>query len=63
MITPAFRLLVPGAVSFIGVAQFFGSRQDAGLGHLVDALVAFILIALGVFVGETLVLRWRSRHR
>jgi uncharacterized membrane protein YjjP (DUF1212 family) len=63
MITPAFRLLVPGAVSFIGVAQFFGSRQDAGLGHLVDALVAFILIGLGVFVGETLVLRLRSRHR
>jgi uncharacterized membrane protein YjjP (DUF1212 family) len=61
-ITPAFRLLVPGAVSFIGVAQFFGSRQDAGIDHMVNALVAFILIGLGVFVGETLVLRFRS-HR
>jgi uncharacterized membrane protein YjjP (DUF1212 family) len=63
MITPAFRLLVPGAVSFIGVAQFFGSRQDAGIGHMVDALVAFILIGIGVFVGETLVLRFRARPR
>jgi uncharacterized membrane protein YjjP (DUF1212 family) len=63
-ITPAFRLLVPGAVSFIGVAQFFGSRQDAGIGHMISALLAFILIGLGVFVGETLVLRYRSRrHR
>jgi uncharacterized membrane protein YjjP (DUF1212 family) len=58
-ITPAFRLLVPGAVSFIGVAQFFGSRQDAGIGHMINALLAFILIGLGVFVGETLVLRVR----
>ena len=60
-ITPAFRLLVPGAASFIGVAQFFGSRQDAGIGHMVNALLAFILIGLGVYVGETLVLRFRSR--
>jgi uncharacterized membrane protein YjjP (DUF1212 family) len=59
---PAFRLLVPGAVSFIGVAQFFGSRQDAGIGHMVNALLAFILIGLGVFVGETLVLRFRQRN-
>ncbi len=62
-ITPAFRLLVPGAVSFIGVAQFFGSRQDAGIGHMVNALLAFILIGLGVFVGETLVLRFRSNRQ
>jgi uncharacterized membrane protein YjjP (DUF1212 family) len=62
-ITPAFRLLVPGAVSFIGVAQFFGSRQDAGIGHMVDALVAFILIGIGVFVGQALVLRVRSGRR
>ena len=61
-ITPAFRLLVPGAVSFIGVAQFFGSRQDAGIGHMINALLAFILIGLGVFVGETLVLRFRQRN-
>jgi uncharacterized membrane protein YjjB (DUF3815 family) len=63
MVTPAFRLLVPGALSFIGVAQFFGSRQGAGIGHMVDALFAFILIGLGVYVGETLVLRDRSRGR
>ena len=42
-------------MSFIGVAQFFGSKHDAGIGHMVSALLAFVLIGLGVFVGEALV--------
>ena len=59
---PAFWLLVPGAVSLIGVAQFVGSKDAAGLDHMVDALITFILIGLGVFVGNALVLRVRSRR-
>ena len=46
---PAYWLLVPGAVGLIGVAQFFGSDNAAGLGNIVNALVTFILIGLGVF--------------
>ena len=59
---PAFWLLVPGAVGLIGVAQFFGSDSAAGLGNIVNALVTFILIGLGVFVGNALVLHVRSRR-
>jgi len=59
---PAFWLLVPGAVGLIGVAQFFGSDSAAGLGNIVNALVTFILIGLGVFVGNALVLHIRSRR-
>ena len=58
---PAFWLLVPGAVGLIGVAQFFGSQDAAGAGHMLNALVAFILIGLGVFVGNALVWHVRSR--
>ena len=59
---PAFWLLVPGAVSLIGVAQFVGSGATAGMGHMLTALVTFILIGLGVFVGNALVLHVRSRR-
>jgi len=59
---PAFWLLVPGAVSLIGVAQFVGSKDPAGLGRMLNALVTFVLIGLGVFVGNALVLRLRSRQ-
>jgi len=59
---PAFWLLVPGAVGLIGVAQFFGSENPAGMGNIVNALVTFILIGLGVFVGNALVLHVRSRR-
>ncbi len=59
---PAFWLLVPGSVGLIGVAQFFGSDDLAGLGNIVDALVTFILIGLGIFVGNALVLHVRSRR-
>jgi uncharacterized membrane protein YjjB (DUF3815 family) len=59
---PAFWVLVPGAVGFMGVAQFFGSDSAAGLGNIVNALVTFVLIALGVFVTNALVLHIRSRR-
>ena len=61
-LAPAFWLLVPGAVSLIGVAQFVGAKDAAGVGRMVNALVTFILIGLGVFVGNALVLRVRSRQ-
>jgi uncharacterized membrane protein YjjP (DUF1212 family)/uncharacterized membrane protein YjjB (DUF3815 family) len=57
---PAFWLLVPGATGLIGVAQFVGSRQTAAPAHFVDAFVTFILIGLGVFLGNALVLRTRA---
>ena len=59
---PAFWLLVPGAVALIGIAQFVGSMHVAALRHIVDALLTFILIGLGVFVGSALVLHVRSRR-
>ena len=59
---PAYWLLVPGALSLIGVAQFFGAKDLAGLGRMLNALVTFILIGLGVFVGNALVVRIRSRR-
>ena len=59
---PAFWLLVPGAVSLIGVAQFVGSQDAAGLGRMLNALVTFVLIGLGVFVGNALVLHVRARR-
>jgi uncharacterized membrane protein YjjP (DUF1212 family) len=59
---PAFWLLVPGAVSLIGVAEFVGSNQTAGLGNMVNALESFILIAFGIYVGNALVLHVRSRR-
>ena len=37
-----------------------GLEGRARLGHVVNALVAFILIALGVFVGNALVLNFRG---
>ena len=59
---PAFWLLVPGAVGLIGVAQFVGSDNPAGLGNIINALVTMVLIALGVFVGNALVLHVRTRR-
>jgi uncharacterized membrane protein YjjB (DUF3815 family) len=53
---------VPGAVSLIGVAQFVSSKDAAGLGNMLNALEAFILIALGIYVGNALVLYVRSRR-
>jgi uncharacterized membrane protein YjjB (DUF3815 family) len=58
---PAFWLLVPGAVSLIGMAEFVGSDRAAGLDHFVHALDVFISISLGVLVGNALVLRFSRR--
>ena len=60
---PAFWLIVPGAVSLIGIAEFFGSDREAGLDHVVDTIVVFVAIGLGVLVGNALVLRWRGLSR
>jgi uncharacterized membrane protein YjjB (DUF3815 family) len=57
---PAFWMLVPGAVGLIGMAEFVGSDQAAGLDHFVRAIVAFVSIGLGVLVGNALVLRLTS---
>ena len=57
---PAFWMLVPGAVGLIGMAEFVGSDQAAGLDHFVHAIVAFVSIGLGVLVGNALVLRFTS---
>jgi uncharacterized membrane protein YjjP (DUF1212 family) len=54
---PAFWLLVPGAVSLIGMAEFVGSDREAGLDHFVQAIDIFIAISLGVLIGNALVLR------
>jgi uncharacterized membrane protein YjjP (DUF1212 family) len=61
-LVPAVWLLVPGALSLIGVAEFVGPDQLNGIGHFVDALLAFILIALGVYIGDTLLVSFRSRR-
>jgi hypothetical protein len=45
-----------------GVAQFVSSKNAAGVGNMLNALVAFILIALGIYVGNALVLHVRSRR-
>ena len=58
---PAFWLLVPGAVSLIGIAEFVGSDREAGLDHFVHAIELFIAISLGVLVGNALVLRFSRR--
>jgi uncharacterized membrane protein YjjP (DUF1212 family) len=60
---PAFWLLVPGSLGLIGVAQFVGSGDPAGLGDILNALVTFILIGLGVYVGNALVLHVRARQQ
>ncbi len=54
---PAFWLLIPGAVALIGVAQFVGSRGASGTGHFVTAMLTFVLIGLGVYVGNVIQLR------
>ena len=55
-----FWMLVPGAVGLIGMAEFIGSDQAAGLDHFVHAIIAFVSIGLGVLVGNALVLRVTS---
>jgi uncharacterized membrane protein YjjP (DUF1212 family) len=57
---PAFWILVPGAVSLIGMAEFVGSNREAGLDHFFQALDVFIAISVGVLVGNALVLRYTA---
>jgi uncharacterized membrane protein YjjP (DUF1212 family) len=58
---PAFWLLVPGAVGLLGAAQFVGAKTT-GADRFVDPFVTFIVIGLGVFLGNTIVLRYRARR-
>ncbi|WP_028066529.1 threonine/serine ThrE exporter family protein [Solirubrobacter soli] len=58
---PAFWILVPGAVSLIGIAEFVGTGRESGLDHFFNALDVFIAISVGVLVGNALVLRYTAR--
>ena len=49
---PAFWLLVPGALGFIGISS--AARGAASLGVLVDTGLALFSIALGMLVGTGL---------
>jgi uncharacterized membrane protein YjjB (DUF3815 family) len=59
-IMPAIWLLVPGAIGLIGVAQFVGEGRTSGPGSFVDTLITFILIGLGVYLGNAIVLSTRA---
>lgn len=51
--TPAFWILVPGALGLMGVATLL-SGDDTGTGSLLTAVITMIGIALGVLVGRAL---------
>ncbi|ACQ81724.1 protein of unknown function DUF1212 [Beutenbergia cavernae DSM 12333] len=50
---PAFWLLVPGALSFVGVSELAGGNA-AGVEDAVQAVIALFSIALGVLFGTAL---------
>ncbi len=56
--TPAFSLLVPGALGLAGVADLLG-RDSAGAASLVATLSTMVAIALGVLAGSSLSNRMR----
>ena len=56
--TPAFWLLVPGALGLVGVADVLGGDAAASA-SLVATLVTMVAIALGVLAGSTLSNRMR----
>ena len=49
--TPAFWLLVPGAIGFEGLSRVFQESLQAGIDDLLAMLVTMIAIALGVLFG------------
>ena len=51
--TPAFSLLVPGAIGLVGVADVLGGDAAAG-DSLVATLSTMVAIALGVLAGSSL---------
>jgi len=56
--TPAFSLLVPGAIGLVGVADVLGGDAAAGA-SLVATLSTMVAIALGVLAGSSLSNRMR----
>ena len=56
--TPAFWLLVPGALGLVGVADVLGGDSAAGA-SLVATLTTMVAIALGVLAGSSLSNRMR----
>jgi uncharacterized membrane protein YjjP (DUF1212 family) len=51
---PAFWMLVPGALSLMGVTEYLGHDAVAGIQDLLGALGSMIAIALGVLCGYPL---------
>ncbi|MCU7725040.1 threonine/serine exporter family protein [Actinoplanes sp. KI2] len=51
---PAFWLLVPGALSVIGVTKYLGRGDPAGAQEFVSAVGSMIAVALGVLCGYPL---------
>jgi uncharacterized membrane protein YjjP (DUF1212 family) len=49
--TPAFWLLVPGAIGLEGLAEIFQYGPESGVDDLISMVVAMISIALGVLFG------------
>ena len=59
---PAFWLLVPGALSLIGVTKYLGDERVYGADYLLTAGQTMVSIALGVLIGTSLAARFgRSR--
>ncbi|WP_345800317.1 threonine/serine exporter family protein [Microbacterium sp. AZCO] len=56
--TPAFALLVPGAIGLVSVADVLGG-DSAGTASLVTTLATMVAIALGVLAGSSLSNRMR----
>ncbi|MEU1970746.1 hypothetical protein ABZ477_03750 [Microbacterium sp. NPDC019599] len=56
--TPAFALLVPGAIGLVSVADILGG-DSAGTASLVATLGTMVAIALGVLAGSSLSNRMR----
>jgi uncharacterized membrane protein YjjP (DUF1212 family) len=51
---PAFWMLVPGALSLMGLTEYLGNDTAAGMQDLIGALGSMIAIALGVLCGYPL---------
>ena len=51
---PAFRLLVPGALGLIGVAEYLGQDPLAGVQDFLGAVGSMVAIGLGVLCGYPL---------
>ena len=59
---PGFWLLVPGALSLIGLTRLAGNTAEVGSGDFLAVVGSIIAVALGVLCG-TLLLEWGSAVR